>query len=217
MKPSPSVSLARISSEVRTALAAASDATLRVAALVLQAKEVHFASSALAWLEWCRKEFRFSRRYCFMLARVADYMRRLDDLPRRAVQHAALLEVTKVEILAAIPPDRLPAFLKAVDVSDLERDELRDAVHKFLGTARRATQQLDFFAELRLPPPEVFKARLGEAIRARSVPPRQAFEYGTLLMASALEQSDLLSPADRRDLFAVLDALLTRARGHAGD
>lgn len=206
------MTLQALAAEIRKAMQAASDVTLRIAALVLEAKEKHFAGNCLGWLAWCKEEFEFSRRHAFRIARVGDFVRRVRaaGLFKQLVPHVAL-DVAKLEELAAIPVDLFEAFLAAHDVAELDRDELRSAVRKYLGIPDAAPRQQDFFGVLGLPTPERFKADLHRAVQRHQVPPRAALEYGTLLLVAAVEQAEAMTSDDLQTLETVLDHLRARA------
>lgn len=140
-----------LAEKVRAAFADSVRRGLEGAALILEAKEKHFADT-LAWLDWCQREFGLTRRHAFRLARIADVYRGclaagLD------LSAACGTDLTKIEEIARISTvAEILRFLKKIPVAKLDREELREAVRQFLGKPG-TEKQLTFLFYERLPDP----------------------------------------------------------------
>lgn len=138
-------SLDALRADIRTAIDEAKSRTLRLANLILAAKQA-FEDGALpeeiipertgnAWLDWCHHHFGFSVRYCHLLAGCAKY---LGDNPW-FVQHVAQIDLEKLDNVRRIKePSKAKLFLSRNNIEELTRDELRDRVNEFLGLSRNA-------------------------------------------------------------------------------
>lgn len=223
------MTLQQVTAEIRASLKAASEATLRVADLVFMAKEEHFKGQCLEWLTWCRTEFLFGRRNAFRLARVSQYLKfcKSFGIMGALVTHGALTDIHKVEILSAIRPDKLEDFLATVDVSEMERDELRRAVRRFLGLADPQPIEQDFFEALGLPAdPDALEETVKAALVLKKIPAVRAMRYAIAIFDPVIVHASDLS-GDDFDLlcngFAKINHALTEMklarsrRGKGGD
>lgn len=143
--------LATLTAEIRQCIAEQDRAGLRVAELILHAKEQCFPDG-LAWLDWCQKEFGFRRRHSFRLARIGDLVRSCPDLATKISARGGT-NFEKIEEIAQIPTvAQVLQFLKKHDVSGMDREELREAVRAFLGKVP-VEKQLTFLFYEKLPDP----------------------------------------------------------------
>ena len=150
--------LASLTAEIRACIAEQDRAGLRVAELILHAKEQCFPDG-LAWLDWCQKEFGFKRRHSFSLARVGDLIRSCPELATK-VSARGCTNYIKIEEIAQIPTvAQVLQFLKKHDVSGMDREELREAVRAFLGKTP-VEKQLTFLFYEKMPTPEQLTAGL---------------------------------------------------------
>lgn len=196
MSPSNSDTVEKLTAEIVEILSGTAAAVLRAADLILSG--LRCFDTTLAWLEWGRKDLKVNRRSMFRYAKVAEFLRRVMEDTGKSAQ-CALLEacgsdLCKLEIISAIPVDRLKDFSKAHELFDLDRDAIRSAVDAFLNREKKESRQLDFFAKLKLPPPNVLHEQLKKA--GGSIDPNQAFSYGATFLASAAANKTKVSKED---------------------
>ena len=150
--------LATLTAEIHACIVEQDRAGLRVAELVLHAKEQCFPDG-LAWLDWCHNEFGFRRRHAFRLARVGDLVRSIPDLATKISARGGT-NYEKIEEIAQIPTvAQVLKFLKTHAVSGMDREELREAVRAFLGKAP-VEKQLTFLFYGKMPTPAELMAGL---------------------------------------------------------
>lgn len=190
----PPFSLGAVEMEIFQLLNHQKDAIVRVAELMLQAKRHGPFASTKDWLTWGKETFSFSRRYCFTLAKVSGYLEAIKavdpsllapgyfgtaPLPGSSeVQHAALglglaTDITKLEILSRIPVQKLGKFLKAYDLQEMEREDLRSAVYSFLGIP----QVERFRSYASMPPPEQLLLGLADEASRGKIDPAIEVQY----------------------------------------
>jgi len=138
-------SLATITKTVKQLLASVQAANLEVAALICNAKEIHFEITN-DWLAWAMEEFSIGRRHCFKLLCIHNYIAQVQKCgataPRSKCRITALkkrissLPLYKLEELVCIPIQELDKFLRHYDPFSLDRDQLREAVAGFLNRDR---------------------------------------------------------------------------------
>lgn len=214
MSQKSQVELRKIAAGIRAALIEVQSGSIFVARGILRAKGLH--PNVLDWLTWCHAELGIGRRSAFMYARVASWLEQIEDVLVKAgllpgaetgrVQQCCTVDITALEALSAIPVDRLPAFLKSNRVADMDRDELRAAVNAFLGRESRETAQLDFFARLKLPPPNDLLALLRKSETVVSI--GKAASYGCIFLDAVVARRAQLQPKQRKDLIENLTHLL---------
>jgi len=140
-------------------IAAARSGTIEAARLLLAARREDFPDNYRAWWEWARAECGLCKRRCDRMKRAAEYLEQIEaqvpHAPPGLVAHAPL-DVDKLDILAAIPVAQLQAFLAQYDLEALDREDLRDAVNRFLG--RELTPRYVRYS--RLPSPDDLRSRL---------------------------------------------------------
>ncbi len=152
--------LASLTAEIRACIVEHDRAGLRIAELVLHAKEQCF-TDGLAWLDWCQKEFGFRRRHAFRLARIGDLVRSCPDLATKISARGGT-NYEKIEEIAQIPTvAQVLQFIKKHDVSGMDREELREAVRAFLGKPT-VEKQLTFLFYEKMPTPEALMAGLND-------------------------------------------------------
>lgn len=131
------MTLDRTTRRIKDLIAARGRATREIAALVRAARAAHFPGHDADWLAWLRRECGIGRRQAYRYARIAAWLDELSATPGTPVVPHEALDAEKLELLAAIPVERLAEFLaklgddKALAV--LEREELRIKVDRFLG------------------------------------------------------------------------------------
>lgn len=183
--------------KIRNLFAQANGATIKAAHLIAAARP-KFGNS-LAWLEWCRDDVGISRRFAFTCLKVSAFINTIKKAGQESlVRHVALNDIYKLEILSALETSkRLISFLNSNDISEFDRAELRAAVNTFLGREPRSAQ-LDFFAKLRLPPPEALRFEI--AAHPERIDPEKAVSYGSVILSAAVSRRDELTQEDQETL-----------------
>jgi len=180
--------------DIRRLLTESRCANLAVAGLITDARSKFFGDNCLAWQEWCQREFGFNRRHCFRLYKITNYLR---DANNKGVDISATLctDLLKLECLFSIPVESLLKFLKDNDLENLDREELRVAVAKFLHREHKGNNQADFFSSLGLPPIK----RLANVLNADGldIDGKRAGEYGIVFLCSAMKHQETLSGNDQ--------------------
>jgi hypothetical protein len=148
------VDLKKIAAEILTLEAETRNNQIRIARLLCRARAAF--PSAFEWTVWAHKTFRYARRDCFRAAAVVTFLAETEGKVRAA--HSQTIEAQRfcfIDVLSALPVERVDEFLDACDITTMTRDELRDAVNRFLGReGREADGQLTFLDYRRLPDPE---------------------------------------------------------------
>ena len=196
--------LQTIAGEVRKLSTNSFKEKLRVAELLLQAKERFFASDSDGWVDWCKKETPYRRRYAFCLKKVAELVR-LCETAAFDISAACCTDCTKLEEIARIESvSELKKFLKKHDLAALDREELRAAVNAFLDPdAENATpRKLDFFRELNLPDPDTLEKKILNQLG--SVQPDLAASFGLTFIQGSFLTRERLIDDDVRDIIGQL-------------
>lgn len=129
-------------------------------------------------------------------------------------------EMSKLDELRMIPDPHIIEFRgmhpDAFGFMSTDRDTIREYVRAFLvekglKKPKPAPEQMDFFASLRLPPPEEFSEMVQKQTAA--IDPNKARFYGCTLMFSAIAARDSMTPEDRSELNEDVLALVGDAFG----
>lgn len=116
-----------ITAAVHGRVRAGREAAIAVAVLVAQARCVCFDGRPAEWLSWAQAEFGFERRHCFRLLKVGLLLT-TPDIRECDMSHLLGCDLDKMEQLAAIPREQLPALLRHWDPAAASRDEVRAKV-----------------------------------------------------------------------------------------
>jgi len=205
------LSLDQKTNRVRELVTDLRSGSLEIAELIMEAHEEDFDGRGFEWTEWAKKEFGFSRRYTFRLSRIAQLLR-MASVSGIDLSAACCTNTNKLDILASLNADQLRAFLTLNDISDMDREELRAAVAKFLGKAVDPDDQLDFFQSLKLPPVEKFFEAVVKNVK--TLDPDLARAYGCCLVRAAVRERARMTDDDRKVLMSEILELVDTVTGH---
>lgn len=203
-------SLESITARIAELIKQARDCDFEVASSIMAVRDTFFPDNNLAWLAWTRDSFGFSRRHTFRLARVAQYIAGLPPAAVKLVPPKSV-DFSVWDIIAAIPHQRLKDFFTKHPISTMDRDDVRDAVNRYMQRPAREQQQMDFFARLKLPAPEDFMEMVEKA--GSAINPDRAASYGCILLQAAARQKDALTKEDLRELISNMCTILSEATG----
>jgi hypothetical protein len=127
---------------IRTQISLGRLSAVAICVLLADSRQRFFSDDASAWLTWSRDCFGFDRRHSFRCLK-AGMLLLVPNLGECPMGHLLGCEPQKLEMLANIPAQQLPALLERWNPAEASREEVREKVKLWADDPDAAAQKLE--------------------------------------------------------------------------